>query len=687
MTRPRAFAIILALVADLSAAMLAAQGDPQQPPRFRASVDLIQVDVSVLDRDKHAVRGLTAADFTLFENGRPQDIVAFAEVTVPAASTQPAAWLRSVPADVRSNAVGEGRLFAIVMDDATMPPDLRITANARKIARNIVARMGPDDQAAVIYVDDSRRSVEFTNDRARLVAAIDAFAPGFAFADTDPLTDSQHYFASIRTLGLVSAHLTHVPQRRKAVIYISTGVPVEPVKITRASLPSAAAPGQSAPVDVDTTMDESVEIDLNVAYSELLEDRPQEAYGAALQAALIRAQHGNVNIYSIDPAGLGGMESYLQSRTRVAPVGLALVTSDDATTQAHLSRDFLRAISESSGGQAILNTNDFEAGVTRVFEENSAYYLIGYESGPDAAKQGVRRVSVRMNHGGLNARTRNAYRSPSEAGAPGFARADSWPILSAALSGVMPNPAVTLRAAPAVFALPDGRTALAVTLGVEQRVPGDAGARVNEELAVLATAFSPDGKPRAWARQTLKVTLRAGLDPAAYEVISRLDLDPGRYQVRLAVRSAMTGKTGSVYFDVVAPAFVREALQLSGVALSASRPLTAVLGDGVASLLPVVPTSRRSFRQEDTVSGFLRVYQGGARSPGPVDVVFSVVDSQDRVMHRAANVIGPEAFAGGQADYQWILPMSGWRPGEYLLTVRATQGAKSVHRTLRFTVQ
>ena len=50
---------------------------PQQRPQFRAGVDLVEVEVSVLDRERQTVHGLTAADFAVFENGKPQPIVAF----------------------------------------------------------------------------------------------------------------------------------------------------------------------------------------------------------------------------------------------------------------------------------------------------------------------------------------------------------------------------------------------------------------------------------------------------------------------------------------------------------------------------------------------------------------------------------------------------------------------------------
>jgi len=55
----------------------------QQLPTFHTGVDAVQLDVSVLDKDRRPVRGLTAADFTILENGKPRPIVAFSAVELP----------------------------------------------------------------------------------------------------------------------------------------------------------------------------------------------------------------------------------------------------------------------------------------------------------------------------------------------------------------------------------------------------------------------------------------------------------------------------------------------------------------------------------------------------------------------------------------------------------------------------
>jgi hypothetical protein len=83
------------------------QPAPAQLPPFRVGVDALQLDVSVLDRNRRPVRGLTAADFTVLEDGKPSRIVAFSAVesagSAGATGSAPAAPIDTVPADVIDN--------------------------------------------------------------------------------------------------------------------------------------------------------------------------------------------------------------------------------------------------------------------------------------------------------------------------------------------------------------------------------------------------------------------------------------------------------------------------------------------------------------------------------------------------------------------------------------------------------
>ena len=163
---------------------VAGQGAPPQgqtrPPQFRSGIDIVQVDVSVLDRDRRPVRGIAASEFTILENGKPQEVAAFQAVDMPDALPPPTPWMRDVQPDVRRNDEAiEHRLIVIMMDDATMMLQPAFVKSAKEIGHRAIEQLGPSDLAAVIYTLDNRKSQDFTADRARLHEAVERFAPGF----------------------------------------------------------------------------------------------------------------------------------------------------------------------------------------------------------------------------------------------------------------------------------------------------------------------------------------------------------------------------------------------------------------------------------------------------------------------------------------------------------------------------
>ena len=603
---------------------------------------------------------------------------------MPAPDTGSAAWLRDVPADVRTNALGDGRLFALVIDDATMPFDLRTLSNVRRIARQVIDRMGPGDLVAVIYTRDSRRSIDFTNDRVRLMANVETLATGTAYAD--PQTDNWSYFSSVRTLGRVSSYLARVPQRRKALIYVSTGVPVNYETVAN-FVPLSAS--RLAGMGEEAMAEELVQ-----NLMEFVESRPQDAYGSAMEDAFVRAQHGNVNIYAIDPAGLGGLQSFLEKRSTIqqadritrAPAGTTVRPNPlDAYQTARLSREYLRTVAENSGGRAILETNDVDAGVAQIFRENSSYYLLGYRSTREPGDRRIRKVDVQVRRADATAHTRNAYFDPRTRPR----RTDLTPELQLAnaLSGVVALGDLPMQATAVPFAGPDRKTTLvALAVGIRHPVPGDVGARVEETLQLQATALTARGDPKATAGETARLAFRSGVgEDAQYEVLTKLMLPPGRYQVRVAAQSALLGRNGSVYIDLEVPDFSGNAIQLSGVILSSDPAWRLVTSEGFANVLPVPPTTVREFDATTSVSVFARVYD---RTREPAIVRATITDAEGASVFGRETSLDPARFTPqGAADYRLDLPIASLRAGRYLLTLDAVGKQKTASRQVRFSVK
>ena len=151
---------------------------PPTPPQgpFRTGVDLVNIDVSVLDQNYQPVRGLTAEDFSIRENGKPQRIVAFVPMEVPVPAPVSAPWMRDIGPDVVTNALDTRRLVVILMDDGNTSFAQGESKLARGVARAIIDGLGPADLAAVVFTFLGRAQ-NFTADRQQLYAAVDSFTP------------------------------------------------------------------------------------------------------------------------------------------------------------------------------------------------------------------------------------------------------------------------------------------------------------------------------------------------------------------------------------------------------------------------------------------------------------------------------------------------------------------------------
>src|SRR6185436_15345873 len=128
--KPMKRLLLSLLVASLTGYASAQQPTPIPKPSeeqvVRINTDLIQIDVTVLDKDGKVVTGLRADDFELYENGKPQTISNFSFVsklnggasvnpeqtnpTIPATTTGTTPLKR---ADVR-------RTIALVVDDMNL---------------------------------------------------------------------------------------------------------------------------------------------------------------------------------------------------------------------------------------------------------------------------------------------------------------------------------------------------------------------------------------------------------------------------------------------------------------------------------------------------------------------------------------------------------------------------------------
>jgi VWFA-related protein len=634
-----------ALLIAIIAVATIPSGRAQQVPVFRITADIVQIDVSVLDRDRQPVHGLSAADFTVLDGGIEQPVVAFVAVDLPDRVRTGAPWTRDVVSDVVTNHLGAQRVVLVLFDDCSTPWDPSVLQLSRHIAKAAVDELGPQDLASVIYTSARRNGQELTNDRVRLMAAIERFIPKSPTGSGPP----GPFSASRPTGGLLSGADNTAGIRSGMCLPSATvGSPLDQALRNAAEILSAWPGARKTVILVSTHAPDFSDVSLDTS---LLVDN--------LGRTFATMQRANLNVYQFDPRGL--------------EVGR------------RVSENF-GILSENTGGRAFTNTNAPWEGVPQVFRENSSYYLLGFRPTNGTQDGRFHRITVKVSRPGLEVRTRAGYYAarPEQPAKPSTRPTPTE--IERALSNGLPTGDIPLSLS-AVAAPVTGRKdpAVAVVAGLSAV---DHAPEV-ERMEMTAAAFTDTWKSAGTVTQTIEVAT-GGFDSrrAMTDVPFRLDLKPGRYEIRLAVHSAATGRTGSVYASLTVPDFAKAGLALSGAQMVRNDTGSSDPAPTALSLpWPAGVTTRRAFRQNEAVLAVVRVSQIGAKRPGVVTIAMIIQDGDGAEVSRDTRELAPELFETNRiVEHRATLPLTRLQPGEYLLTFEARSGSQIEQRLVRFTV-
>jgi hypothetical protein len=172
-----------------------------------------------------------------------------------------------------------------------------------------------------------------------------------------------------------------------------------------------------------------------------------------------------------------------------------------------------------------------------------------------------------------------------------------------------------------------------------------------------------------------------------YEVVSRLELKPGRYEIRAAVEDGTLRRTGSAYTYVDVPDFAAELVSLSGIFVQAGTPGPPLPGARLSDIVPVTPTTRRQFSQSEQVTAFVLEYQGQTRAFMPGYAVSEIFDGSDTRVYRQEQRILPVSGEHRAMDFAVDVPVSRLSPGPYLFTFQVRHGNETARRDVRFEVR
>ena len=561
----------------------------------RITTNLVQLDAVVVDQDGKQITDLTAADFEIFEDGKPQPITNFNyvsnEVTGPAndaARPTPVDKNAPLPPPVRLRPEQIRRTMALVVDDLGLSfESAYFTRNALK--KFVDEQMQPNDLVAIIRTGAGVGALQqFTSDKRMLYAAIErvkfnlsgrggigAFAPltgnaalSDAFlrpgeddergnngrdnrrereeSDRDASAELDQFreeIFSVGTLGAVNyvvRGMRELPGRKSVVLFSDGFV-----------LFNRDGRGDSSRVR------------------------------HALRNLTDLANRASVVIYSLDPRGL---------------VYTGLTAADDTSgfTPEQLSQRInersdrlfetqsgLRYLAEETGGFAVTNSNDLNKGVRRVLEDQKGYYLIGYRPAGETFDRRYHKFAIKIKRPGLKVRTRTGFYGVTDENARPVRRTRDEQLLAAITSpfsaGTIPVRLTSLFASDVKIG-----TYMHSLMHVDAR-----NLKFTEEqdgwhkamLDVLGIAYGVNGQiveqngvthTLQFRGQTFDYVLRNGLVFSFNLPIKK----GGAYQLRVAVRDAVSEQVGSASQFVEAPDLKKDRLALSGLVVNGFDPRT-----------------------------------------------------------------------------------------------------------------
>ena len=419
------FIIFLLFLLSISAF---AQNPTATPPveeddeLIKISTNLIQVDVTVTDKDGNIVADLKPEDFEVFENGKKQDITNFSFISVNPqtnrleASTQQKNTKGQVmipipPVKLRQEEVR--RTYAIVVDDLGLSFESTrwVQQDLKKFIKENVQE---GDLVAIIRTGSGIGALQsFTSDKNQLLAAVDkirwnsqgrggisafnALSPSFKeqlsgeIADgstktvegadaekefelqLDEFRNSNFTAGTLGALNYIIRGMRDLPGR-KSLILFSEGFQ---------SL--SKQDGMIQPNRIFDSM--RVLVDL--------------------------ANRSSVVIYTIDPRGLT-MPNMLQAQDNTFMMSSDAVAAQlSARNDAFIdSQQTLRYLAYETGGFPFVNQNNLTKGLQKAVADQNSYYLLGYQPDADTfdpKKNRFNKLEIKVKRKDLKIRYRSGF--------------------------------------------------------------------------------------------------------------------------------------------------------------------------------------------------------------------------------------------------------------------------------------
>ncbi len=500
-------------------AVLSAQ-TPQQRPLFRAGVDLIEVDVTVVDGDSNPVTDLQASDFSVTVDGEPRRIVQAQFVSLRPPKDDEMAF-PPAPEEIffSSNAdQTPGRLILIAVDEESL-----LFGEGRQVmlaAGEFVDSLNPADRVGLAVIPHGVH-IDFTSDHDRVRRAVESmsglgthrqglFDIGVGEAYQIIVYGDQRTFARVVARECVGG-MVGCPQQVRGESRQIVGVQRFHTRNARLGLESLLA-----------------------ALREL--ERPNAlvwiAGGFVIEDAL--------NLKEIERLAAASRTTLYAMMVAAPLIDMSRASWSPTTRDdERMKVQGLMALSSMTRGRLIRTRYNPGPLFEQVGRELSGYYLLGVESRPSDRDEERRRINVSVDRRGVQVRARREIGDVAEVSAQTVDER-----LARMLRSPISIQELPLRVATYAYQGTE-REQMRIQVAAEVDAPGD----VPSPLTVGIVLRDAEGRAVLTRQQQLTATPVHTADGPVLEASFPLTISPGTYSLRVAVVDA-TGQRGSVEHPV-----------------------------------------------------------------------------------------------------------------------------------------
>ncbi len=694
----RSISALAALVVALPAPAGARQPQARQPT-FPVATEIVTVDVVVIGRDGRPVVDLRREDFTLSEDGVPQEIVSFEAVNRPAPSAPPASATPPEPRTA-SNQAPAGRepaSFVVVFDELHLSPAEAVRAR-QAVARFLAAGVANGDRVSLVgTAQGTRATARIPDGREGLAAFLERLQ---GRQQSESVRSYMTDYEAMRIDQDRDPIVTDEVMRRllaNGEIRRDVSLPRQPVDEGE-ELPGWRDQTRALAAPTWGRARQRLAQTLGIVERSLaaLGEAPgrkslvlvsaglvHDARLATFRSVVTDSLRANAPIYSLDARGLVAAGSGMQADV-TQPLDIRDRATGAGLNEAKEASEGSDSLALDTGGFVIRNRNDLAPGLEAIGRESRSHYLLGYTPANRAADGRFRKIAVALARDGLQLRARRGYYAPG----PGAARARAEgrdAAIQRALDAPFDLAGLPLRGLAFVFGAADaGRTQVIVT--VEADIRGlaftEKGGSHRDTLEyLLLVAQRATGEEARIDQQfalDLKPETRARYEREWFAISRELPLVPGPYQAKVVVRDANGGRLGSLTHDFDVPP--SSGLRISSLVVSDRSREDASSHQRVPEL-----QARRTFAAAGVLHCRFEVYGAAKdRATGRPSLLagFALRRGDGRVL-AALPETAVQPAADGSLARSLGVPLDGAPPGRYEAIVIVTDAVAGTTAEMR----